>query len=161
MLVSSVALGIAGAIVLGGNWKRLAAIRLAWWPLLAAAMALRLAGLAIPLNVPIYLSAIVAVAIVAARNSALPGAPLIAVGSLLNAVAIAANDGMPVDPAAAAVANARPLFNDQLHVSTSSDTRLYLLSDLIPLPIFRNVYSIGDIFIALGGFWLPFRWIRG
>lgn len=161
MLASSVALGIAGALLLGGNWKRLAAIRLAWWPLLAAAMALRLAGLAIPLGVPLYLSAIVAVAIVAARNTALPGAPLIALGSLLNAVVIAANDGMPVDPVAATAANARPLFNDQLHVSTSSDTRLRLLSDLIPLPIFRNVYSIGDIFIALGGFWLPFRRIRG
>ena len=161
MLASSVALGIAGALLLGGNWKRLAAIRLAWWPLLAAAMALRLAGLAIPLGVPLYLSAILAVAIVATRNAALPGAPLIAVGSLLNAVVIAANDGMPVDPLAAVAADARPLFNDQLHVSTSSDTRLHLLSDLIPIPLFRNVYSIGDIVIAVGGFWLPFRWMRG
>lgn len=160
MLVSSVALGIAGAILLGGNWRNLAAIRLAWWPLLAAAMGLRLAGLAFPTDVPIYLSAVVAVAIVAVRNIALPGASLIAVGSLLNAAVIAVNDGMPVDPVAAAAANARPLFNDQLHVSTSSDTHLYLLSDLIPLPIFRNVYSIGDVLIAAGGFWLPFRWIR-
>lgn len=160
MLASSVALGIAGALLLGGNWKKLAAIRLAWWPLLAAAMALRIAGLAIPLGVPIYLTAIIAVAIVAARNVALPGASLIAVGSVLNAVVIAANDGMPVDPLAAASANARPLFNDQLHVSTTPDTRLHFLSDVIPVPIFRNVYSVGDILISAGGFWLPFRWLR-
>ena len=160
MLVSSVALGVAAALLLGGNWKNLAAIRLAWWPLLAVAMVLRIAGLAIPVGVPIYLMAIVAVAIVAARNAALPGASLVAVGSLLNAVVITANDGMPVDPIAAAAANARTLFNDQLHVATSPDTRLPFLSDVIPLPIFRNVYSIGDVLIAAGGFWLPFRWLR-
>ncbi len=160
MLASSVALGVAGALLFGGDWRRFAALRLSWWPLLAGAIVLRLAGLVIPLGLVVYLAAVIAVAVVATRNAALPGAPLIAVGSLLNALVIAANGGMPVDPVAAEAAMAQPMFNDRLHVDASADTRLALLSDVIPLPLFRNVYSVGDVLIAAGGFWLPFRWLR-
>ena len=160
MLVSSVALGVAGGLLFRGDWRRLGALRIRWWPVLAGAAALRVAGVLLPLDLVAYLGGVLAVAVVALRNAALPGAPLIAIGSLLNALVITVNGGMPYDPAAAEAAMIRPLLNDRLHFEASADTRLAFLSDVIYLPIFRNVYSFGDVVIAAGGFWLPFQWLR-
>lgn len=160
MLVSSVALGVAGGLLFGGDWRRLGELRIRWWPVLAAAVALRVAGVLLPLDLVAYLSGVLAVAVVALRNAALPGAPLIAIGALLNTLVFVVNGGMPYDPVAADTAMIRPLLNDRLHVAASSDTRLAFLSDVIYLPIFRNVYSVGDVVIAAGGFWLPFQWLR-
>lgn len=160
MLASSVALGVAGGLLSGGNWRRLGALRIRWWPLLAAGAALRVAGVVLPLDLVAYLGGVLAIAVVALRNAALPGAPLIAIGALLNALVVTANGGMPYDTAAAAAAGIRPLLNDRLHFEASAETRLAFLSDVIYLPIFRNVYSVGDVVIAAGGFWLPFRWLR-
>lgn len=160
MLVSSVALGVAGGLLFGGDWRRLGELRIRWWPVLAAAAGLRIAGIVLPLDLVAYLGGVLAVAVVALRNTALPGAPLIAIGALLNALVFTVNGGMPYDPVAAEAAMIRPLLNDRLHLEASADTRLAFLSDVIYLPIFRNVYSIGDVVIAAGGFWLPFRWLR-
>lgn len=160
MLVSSVALGVAGGLLFRGDWRRLGALRIRWWPLLAVAAALRVAGVLLPLDLIAYLGGVLAIAAVALRNAALPGAPLIAIGALLNALVFIVNGGMPYDPAAAAAAGIRPLLNDRLHFEASTETRLAFLSDVIYLPIFRNVYSAGDVMIAAGGFWLPFRWLR-
>ena len=160
MLVSSVVLGVAGGLLFGGNWRRLGTLRIRWWPVLAAAVALRVAGVLLPLDLIAYLGGVLAIAVVALRNAALPGAPLIAIGALLNALVFIVNGGMPYDAASAAAAGIRPLLNDRLHFEASAETRLAFLSDVIYLPIFRNVYSVGDVVIALGGFWLPFRWLR-
>ena len=160
MLVSSVVLGVAGGLLFGGKWRRIGALRIRWWPVLAAAATLRVAGVLLPLDLVAYLGGVLAVAVVALRNAALPGGALIAIGSLLNALVFIVNGGMPYDPAAAEAAMIRPLLNDRLHFEASADTRLAFLSDVIYLPIFRNVYSVGDVVIAAGGFWLPFRWLR-
>lgn len=160
MLVSSVALGVAGGLLFGGNWRRFGALRFRWWPALVAAAALRVAGILLPLDLVAYLGGVLAVAVVALRNAALPGAPLIAIGSVLNALVVVVNGGMPYDAAAADAAMIRPILNDRLHFEASADTHLAFLSDVIYLPIFRNVYSVGDVVIAAGGLWLPFRWLR-
>jgi hypothetical protein len=82
---------------------------------------------------------------------------LIAAGALLNLVVVLVNGGMPVDPAAAALAGTALRGDDPLHHALDAATRLPFLADVIPLPPLRNVYSAGDVAIAAGGFWLPFR----
>lgn len=90
-----------------------------------------------------------------------PGIGLVFIGLALNFVVIAANGGaMPIDPAALGASA------DTVEVLTSSegflafskdtaqagdDTKLRVLSDVIPLPgPLKIAFSVGDVFIAAG-----------
>lgn len=160
MLASGPVLGVAAGLLSGGRLARFADLRIAWWPLLAVAFGVRLAApLAGGLAAAAYVAAFLAIALVALRSAALPGMRLIAAGAALNLAVVALNGGMPVDAAALAAAGARPP-DDALHVSLTGATAFPLLADRIPLAPFRGVYSLGDVVLALGGFWLPFRWMR-
>jgi hypothetical protein len=120
----------------------------------------RALGLLTPLPLLAYLGAIVAVGLVALLNARLPGVVLVAAGSFLNVAVIALNGGMPVDFALARSVDAVSYEADRLHVALTDRTVAPFLADVIPLPIFRSVYSIGDVVIAAGAFWLPFAWLR-
>jgi len=161
MLASGLVLGIASGIALGGDWRRLGDLPLRWVPVLLPALAIRVLGLVIPFALAIYVAALVGTAVAAILNRHLPGVTLIAFGSLLNIGVIALNAGMPVDLGAVAAANAISYDSDRLHVPLGQETRLPLLADVIPLGLVRGVYSVGDVAIAVGGFWLPFSWLRG
>lgn len=81
----------------------------------------------------------------------LPGVWLVALGLALNAVVIAANGAMPVDPNAV-----RALGLGELevplgkHTLLTDDTRLPWLADVIPIPPLRSIVSVGDLVIAVG-----------
>lgn len=81
----------------------------------------------------------------------LAGVWLVALGLALNAVVIAANGAMPVDPAAV-----RALGLGELevpvgkHTLLTDDTRLPWLADILPLPPLRSIVSVGDLVIAVG-----------
>lgn len=160
MLVSSVALGAVAGLLLGGDWRNLRALRLEWWQLAVGALGVRLLALVVGLPVWAHVAAIVIVAVVAARNWRLAGAPLVALGSALNAVVIVVNGHMPFDAAAAAAVGAITLENDALHRRLGPDTHLPWLADVLPFGLFRAVYSVGDVIIAAGGFWIPFSALR-
>ena len=160
MLVSSVALGTAAGLVFRGDWRNLRDLRIFWWQFAFLALGLRLLALIVGLPVWAHIVAILLVAAVAARNWRIGGAPLVAIGSALNAVVILANGGMPFDAAAAAAVGALTLENDALHQPLDPDTRLPWLADVLPVGLFRAVYSVGDVIIAAGGFWVPFSVLR-
>lgn len=160
MLASSVLLGGLAGLALGGSWRNLRDVRIAWWPLAAVALALRVLAVLLGLPVAVHAGAILLTAAIAAMNWRIRGAGFIAAGSLLNALVIGVNGGMPFDAAAAASAGATPLPNDVLHHPIGPGTILPWLSDVVPLGLFRNVYSIGDFVIALGGFCIPFFLLR-
>lgn len=160
MLASSIVLGAAAGMAFGGRWDQVRRLRIAWLPVAILAVVLRVGGIIFPLPLAAYLVAIVLIGVVALRNFRIEGVALIGMGSLLNALVIAINGGMPVDPSAAEAAAAAPVLNDRLHVALGPDTRLHWLSDVLPLQIFRNVYSVGDVLIAAGGFWVPFALLR-
>lgn len=161
MLASAVALGVAAGWASGGRrLSRLGDLRLRWWPALVAAVALRLAApLLGDLSPAAYVVAFAAITVVALADRPLPGMSVIAAGATLNLIVVAANGGMPVDGGALLVAGAA-MPPDRLHVELTPATRLPQLADVIPAPIFRSVYSFGDVLLALGGFWLPFAWLR-
>lgn len=84
-------------------------------------------------------------------NRQLPGVGLVAAGLLLNAVVIAANRAMPVDPAAIAALGLGDLeVPPGKHTLLTADTRLPLLADIIPVPWLRSILSVGDLVIAAG-----------
>jgi hypothetical protein len=78
---------------------------------------------------------------------------LLSVGALANAAVIAVNGGMPVDPyALAKVGRAGVDVADGFlykHVALDAGTRLAFLADRIPIPVQRNVISIGDVVMAI------------
>ena len=160
MLVSSVAVGGLAGLLFRGDWRNLRSVRILWLPLALVALAMRVAALALGLPALAHVVASLLVAAVAARNWQIPGAVLVAAGSTLNATVILLNGGMPFDTAAAAAVGAVMLGNDALHQPLGPNTRLPWLADVIPMGLFRTVYSVGDVIIAAGGFWIPFSILR-
>lgn len=120
---------------------------------------LRLAGAVWGLPLMIYVAVLVALIAVAFLNRMMPGALLLGAGISLNLIAIVANEGMPISVPAAHVAGLS-IPADGLHHPMTESTHLKALVDVIPVPLFRNVYSAGDVVLAVGGFWLPFAALR-
>lgn len=78
---------------------------------------------------------------------------LLGVGAALNVAVVVANGGMPVDSGALARVGRRDVDVTRgflyKHVPMTSDTRLSWLGDRIPVPIQRNVISLGDVLMAV------------
>jgi len=160
MLVSGLVAGLLIGLASGGNWRRLQQLDFKLWPALLAGAGSRaaapfLGGLALGASI----LGLALVSIVALVNRGLPGAWLIALGSMLNLLVTSVNGGMPVDPAAITAAG-KPIPNDGLHVILGPETRLGFLADVLLAPIVNNIYSVGDVALAIGGFWMAFRLMK-
>lgn len=85
------------------------------------------------------------------RNRHLPGVLLVAAGLLLNAVVMAANGAMPVDPGAMRALGLGELeVPPGKHTLLTPDTHLPWLADILPLPPLRSIISVGDVVLAIG-----------
>ncbi len=160
MLVSGLLAGFVLGVAAGGNWRNLAKLDLKFWPPLFAGVIARtvaplLGGLALSASI----AGLLLVAFVAVFNRATPGAWLIAVGAMLNSVVTFVNGGMPVDPGALVLSGKAPP-SDGLHVILGPDSRLSFLADVLLIPVINNIYSVGDVLLAVGGFWMVFRLVR-
>jgi uncharacterized protein DUF5317 len=160
MLVSGLVAGFVLGLATGGDWRNLQSFNLKFWPglvagVLARAVAPLLGGLALVTS----LAGLLLVGLVAILNRALPGAWVIGLGALLNALVTFVNAGMPVDPGALA-ASGKPVPSDGLHVLIGPDTRLPFLADVLLAPVVNNIYSLGDVALAIGGFWMVFRLLK-
>jgi hypothetical protein len=108
----------------------------------------------------LYILSMLILAVWFVLNLRLPGMTVIGLGLLLNLVAIAANGGrMPTSSDALERAGmATRISNPQeaTHANSSlanEETRLYYLTDIFALPKgipLANVFSIGDVCVALG-----------
>jgi hypothetical protein len=160
MLVSGLVAGLIVGLVGGGRWRNLQSVEIRFWPVLAAGA---LARLVAPLLGVLALTTSVLglglVAISAILNRGLPGAWLLAAGALSNIIVTALNGGMPVDPGAVA-ASGKPIPDDGLHILLGPETRISALGDVLLAPIVNNIYSVGDVLLAIGGFWMVFRTLR-
>lgn len=147
--------GLVFGLVTGGKITNLALLRFRWPWLILAAVAARAAVLLTPLNrvdgtqyvYVIALAAIVAWTI--AHFKRLPGVWLVTAGTLLNLLVIVANGArMPVAPEAAASLARHGTFGP--YAVMGAHTNLNPLGDWIVLYPVPEVYSIGDVAIALG-----------
>ena len=107
--------------------------------------------------------ALVVLLAVARANGRMPGVPLIALGLLLNLVAVVANFGMPTSEstlARAGVAVERPLPHrpDAKHVLAGEGTRLALLGDRLAVRPLRAVVSYGTV-CELAGLFLLLQYL--
>ncbi|KLU59442.1 hypothetical protein CEB3_c44280 [Peptococcaceae bacterium CEB3] len=98
-------------------------------------------------------------------NRSLPGVRVLAAGVFLNGLVIAVNGGlMPVAPGVLPPWDiARLAKGVGIHGLMSARTRLTFLSDRFYLaaPVLgRQLFSVGDVLIDVGAFWLVFRSLR-
>ncbi len=149
------AAGVAGGLVAGGRLSNLGRLRFRWPWLIMVAILVRLAVLLPPLDrVPasryIYVLALAAIiAWTIWHFKRLPGIGLVSLGAASNVVAIVMNGvRMPVAPEFAGALTR----NGQIGQYTvmGPGTNLNFLGDWIRLWPSPEVYSVGDVLIALG-----------
>ncbi|MGH2811216.1 MAG: DUF5317 family protein [Actinomycetota bacterium] len=96
-------------------------------------------------------------------NRQLPGTLFMGAGLGLNLLVILLNNGMPVSlraSRAAGIAVANYLEGAIKHVEMGPETKLGFLGDVLPLPIFGLVVSVGDLVLGIGMFVLVDRLVR-
>ncbi len=159
-ILYGVAAGIVVGLILGGRVDGLAdlRIRLAWLAIAAfgVQVVLFLPGVGDALGAvapAIYLASTLAILGVMLANVRIPGVALMAAGAVCNLAAILANGGsMPASPGAAASLG----WTETAGYSNSivrPDAALAPLTDVFALPAwlpFANVFSVGDVLIAVG-----------
>ena len=88
-------------------------------------------------------------------NRRIPGLLVIGLGGLLNAIAIAANDGvMPATRSALERAGIEQNAGDFANSTAVAHPHLQFLGDVFAIPAgwpAANVFSVGDVLIAVGG----------
>lgn len=155
VLVVAVAFGY----LRGGRLNRIAEAELGWSWLLFTGLAVQVAidfaaargQLPDWLGLPGLVASQLLVLGWVAANRYRPGMPLVLLGLVMNAVVIAANGAMPVDPdaiAAIGLAGADPVPGK--HEIMTEASRLPWLADIFPLPPLRTVISAGDVVLAAG-----------
>jgi hypothetical protein len=156
-----VLLAVAVSYVRGGRLERIADARLHLPWLLFTGLALQIGvdlaagreligdASATGLGILILSQALVVAWLVLNRH--LPGVALVALGLVLNAVVIAANGAMPVDPGAMRALGLGELeVPPGKHTLLTEATHLPWLADVVPLPPLRSIISVGDIVLAVG-----------
>lgn len=156
-------LGLALAPLLGGSLAKLGTVRLKAIPLLYIALGLQLTAFPIHralwqtpdrLAIALWLASYACLITAAIRNLDLPGVPLVGAGVAANLAAILSNGGhMPALPRALAAAG----LHYDVHYNSAADAtpQLAMLVDRFAAPAWvplANVYSIGDVLIAVGTF---------
>jgi len=159
-ILYAIPIGIILGYLLGGRLERLGAIRFRWAALAVGGLLVQVA-LFSPLiapavgdfGPPVYVLSTAAVFVAVVRNWRIPGMALVIAGAASNLLAIAANGGvMPADPAAIASLglDAADGFTNSV---VMADPALRPLTDIFAMPTilpFANVFSIGDVLIAVG-----------
>lgn len=154
--------GILAGFATGGRLANLSNFRFRWGWVAVAGLVVQvvlfspsgdaLAGEAGP---AIYLASTAAVLVAVLRNLRLPGIALVALGSLANLAAITANGGfMPTSAEALSTAGLPP--GDYLNSIVIANPALQPLTDIYAIPAslpMANVFSIGDVLIAIGIAW--------
>ncbi len=155
--------GIIAGFLAGGHLDGLIALRFRWaWlaiggllvqVVLFTELGDRLAG---DLGPAIYVGSTLAVLLALLRNVRLPGMALAAAGSVANLAAIVANGGaMPADLGALRLAG----FDgpgDHTNSVVLAQPALRPLTDIFAVPAgipLANVFSVGDVLIAVGVAW--------
>lgn len=158
MLVA-VVLAVLTVPLAGGRLVAMADVRLRMVPVLFTALFVQIAITAVfpdwndALLRVLHLGSYVLLGVFLWANRRITGIPVVALGGALNVIAIAANGGvMPAGPAAARSAGIGAT-EEFVNSGVQENPRLLFLGDIWAIPEgwpFANVFSIGDVIIAIG-----------
>jgi uncharacterized protein DUF5317 len=154
--------GLVVGLLLGGRPSALAELHFRWAPLIAVGFLLQVALFSDAvasrvgdLGPILYVATTLMVVVAVLRNLELPGIWIVVLGALCNMAAIVSNGGyMPATPEAlASLGKSAPTIYSNSAVVASPN--LPWLIDRFALPRgvpFANVFSVGDVLLALGIF---------
>jgi MFS transporter, DHA3 family, macrolide efflux protein len=174
VLLGGIALGLIAGLLAGGRLSNLLEVRLRWMAAIFLAVVVRYLTeaalsrelpLAEAFRVPLLVASYAILLLGTWANRRQPGMSIAFVGILSNAVVIAVNGGhMPIwEPSLIAAGLTPADLTGPLHVLLPPAVDARFLASLgpladvvpIPLPLVRNVASIGDVVVSLGlGFFL-------
>ena len=168
-----IAAAVLVGLLIGGSLRNFERLRVHWWLLAFAGLALQIVPVPAIGGVPMWA---VGAGMLAASyvllltfltvNRWIPGAALMAIGLVLNLAVVAFNGGMPVSAGAveAAGGSAAVLADGtgaKHHLMNDEDV-LSPLGDVIPIPPpIGVVLSIGDVLLYLGIGWFVVQVMRG
>ena len=171
MFLSVIILALIVGALAGGGLPRLGDLKLRWIWVLLLALIVRFGALALRANdaadLPLGWAIVAAYFLIFVflwGNWRVPGLQVAAVGITLNFLAVLINGGrMPIWPAAFNAAGFQPdaVAGDPFHFLMPAGTvaefvaKGGIFGDVVPLPlpVIRDVVSIGDLLLALGLFW--------
>ena len=144
----------------GGSLTGLAELRIRWGPIILGGLVFQVVLFSGPvaerigdLGPVLYVASTGAVLAAVLRNWRIVGLPIVALGAASNALAILANGGFMPTSAAALEALGKIVPTNYSNSSFVAHPALQPLTDIFavphPLP-FANVFSIGDVLIAVG-----------
>jgi hypothetical protein len=160
LLLAVVVLSVVAVGPAGGSLSALGRVRLRFAPAIFGALAIQIAVISLfPGGSPwlhraLYAGSYALAAVFLVANRRLAGMRMLALGATLNLIAILANNGvMPASRSALRTAGRLTSSTDFLNSAPVAHPRLLFLGDILPVPRWiplANVYSIGDVCIAIG-----------
>jgi Family of unknown function (DUF5317) len=160
LLLVAVVLGVATVGPAGGDLSALGRVRVRYAPAIFGALAIQIVIISlVPGGSPglhrvLYVASYALAGVFVVANRRLAGMPMLALGASLNLVAILANGGvMPASRRALRTAGTLTSSTNFLNSAAVAHPRLLFLGDIFPVPHavpFANVYSVGDVCIAIG-----------
>ena len=160
ILALAVPIGLIAGTLLGGSLDHLAGLRIRWSWLAVGGLVFQAllftetgASLAGPAGPALYVASTAAVLVAVLRNLDLTGMPLVAIGALSNLAAVVANGGRMPTTAAALAAAGLDGPGDYTNSAVLANPALGPLTDVFAIPAgvpLANVFSVGDVLIALG-----------
>jgi hypothetical protein len=150
---------LLSVVAAGGDLRRLTTLRFRWRGLLFAALAVQVLVISVlhlshDVDVAAHIASYVLVSGFLVANWRVPGMGVLALGAMLNFIAITANVG--VMPASAGALRRAGFDREYAHFRNSQalkHARLPWLGDQFAIPKswpVHNVFSVGDVLIVLG-----------
>lgn len=152
--------GFALGLILGGRPGALAELQFRWIPVVLAGLLVQLVLFWGPVSDRVgalgpwlYVGSTALVFAAVLRNVRLPGLAIVAVGAASNLAAIVANGGYMPANAAAVASLGGEASSTYSNSAVIVNPALEPLTDMFALPrwlLFTNVFSVGDVLIAVG-----------
>jgi hypothetical protein len=175
LLLYSILIGLLLGKLLGGSLSALGEVRFHWMGLALVGLLGQVVLFSDQVTARIgsagpalYIASTLMVLVALLRNVELPGLEVVSAGAFLNLLAILTNGGyMPSSPEAWMALNGVAEFPKDGYTNSAligPSTPLPFLGDVfyLPHPIpFANVFSIGDVVIAIGAVWFLVQAMRG
>jgi len=160
LLLAVVILSVLTVRLGGGSLSALGRVHLRCAPAIFGALAIQIAIISVVpggspwLHRVLHIGSYALAAVFVLANRRLAGIRMLALGATLNLTAILANDGvMPASRSALRTAGLLTSATGFVNSAAVPHPRLLFLGDILPVPHavpFANVYSIGDVCIAIG-----------